>query len=237
MISLLTSKSLWVERCSCSCANQESTISARALKNTWRRLVCLIQTFTRSKFGSLHIQRNSQSADPGKFLQRDLWLKTIAMMTKTQDLLKEIWVIRDLFTWRKKMLISTEALKSSSSTELTATGKSRQSFLPIASWIMELRASQMDPAAAQSVLVLNATHVPNLRSTQRHTMLHPADMMPSHTVIGFKEFIPESTEISKSSMLWESGKDSVPKKTPQSLASHHTADKVSNLSQRSSCSD
>lgn len=90
------------------------------------------------------IQKNSQNADNGKFHPKDLSLKTIATMIKTQDLLPEICKTRDLFSSKKKMLTNTETSRNFFSIEPTVTGKLRLFSPHILSWTTDLKDSQMD---------------------------------------------------------------------------------------------
>lgn len=153
----------------------------------------------------MHIQRNSQNVDHGKFHPRDSSHKMIATTIKIQAHLPEIWGIKGLYILRKEILTSIETLKNNFSKELTETGKLRHFCHHIHSWIMELKAFQMEKVIVQIASEISANHAVNQWHIKKHLIQTHAGMTQETVETGKKEFILESIEINKLSTQWESG--------------------------------
>ena len=137
--------------------------------------------------------------DLGKFLQRDLLLRTTVTMIKTQAHLPEICKTRDQCSLKKKMLTNTETLRSFSSIEPTVTGKLRLFYLLTLSWTTVLKVSLMVNHLALNALVTSAIHALNLWSILKLMMLTLAVMTAKSTAHGLRVSTLESIEIKLSS--------------------------------------
>jgi hypothetical protein len=165
----------------------------------------VIATLWRSRFGKVHIQKNSLNADHGRFHQRDSLHKMIVTTIKIQVHHPEIWVTKDLFTLKREMLTSIETLKFNFSIELMETGKLRHYCHHIHLWTMALKVFQMERVIAQIVLEINVNHAVSQWNIKKHLIQTHVDMIQGTVETGKKEFILEFTEINKSSTQWENG--------------------------------
>ena len=157
---------------------------ARRSRRKCVMLASAITTSTRSRSGKVPTRRSSPSAARGRSARKDSWRRTTATMTRTRDRALVTWETKAVFWLRKRMSASTVISRSSSSSALTVTGRSRPSSHLTRSLTMVPRASPTASLTARYARVTNATRATSLCHSKRPSMIAPVAMTAAPTVAG-----------------------------------------------------
>lgn len=155
-------------------------------------------------------------------------------MIRTLAHLQEIWATLAQFWLGSAMLTSIVTSRSSSSTELTATGRLSSFFPPTPSWTTAPWAFPMESLIAQSALALFATLALNRCPSARLTTPTFVAILAFKTVSGLRVFTLAFTEITRSFKLWETGRVCPRSTTLLTLASQETVATLPHLKKMAS---